>query len=455
MKSNYLYTLLICLLFFGCKHDTSKCPECPKDHVEDVVPSTTTTHKFIALSDVHVDSLLTRTQFQDHNQNNKSVSTEKLWLRAKAQIELTACKENPKFMVYLGDLPGYDDSARKINTHLMLENLRELHVDIPILYLPGNNDSLEGDYHSFSNSSNNTVLTKDADKANPWPIINSKSSSITVGTPDFNSEFGYYAVDLTDNGNTLKVIALNTVIFTHSHYSDDDGVSQQNATQKQMAWLEKTLSSLGANDRVLLMMHIPLGNDGYSGNPNWNLALTYTDLKGIKKGLNDSFLDLIEAYQSNIVGLLNGHTHLDGLKRIYKTKSSTDPKASDMISFSISTPGIAVNHGNNPAFKTFTYDPTTFDLLDFKTYYASPTIWLPVPKNNGNNNSGFKFLEGSTYSFKEEYKITDAKETIFTSLSSLTDSELVNYIDATLGAKSNRGVKLTKNGLQSINVFKN
>ncbi|MFK7749237.1 MAG: metallophosphoesterase [Kordia sp.] len=457
MKTNYLYTLFICLLFFGCKHNTSECPECPKAHAEAVV--TTNTAKFIALSDVHVDKLLKQTQFQDANKSSKSVSSQALWLRAKAKIESTVSAENPKFMVFLGDLPGYDHhwpatkadkQHRRTNTHLMLENLRNLKIDIPILYLPGNNDSLEGDYHSFSNDSTNTVLKADANKSNPWPIINSKSTTITVGKPDFNSEFGYYAVDLTDSRNTLKVIALNTVIFTHSTYTDDDDVSQQNAAQQQMQWLETKLAALGKTDRVLLMMHIPIGLDGYKGDSMWNTSLTYNG-----KNLHNSFLNLIEKYQPNIVGLLNGHTHLDGLRRIYKTKTSSNPSASDMISFSVTTPGIAVNHGNNPAFKMFTYNTANFDLLDFKTYYATPTAHVRQPHNHGHNNTDFKFFDGSTYTFKNTYKTTDPNETIFTTLKGQSDSQIIRHINCTLGANSNRDVKLSHDGLKSINVFKN
>ena len=189
-KTNFLYILLISMLFFGCKHDTSKCPECPEcPKVDAEATISSTTNKFIALSDVHVDGDLTETTF---GSNTVSVTSEKLWLRTKAKIELTACKESPKFMVYLGDLPGYDDTERIDNTHLMLENLRNLEVDFPILYLPGNNDSLEGDYHSFSNSAEETVLTKDEDKKNPWPVINSGSSTIKVtNLDDTQKAFGY------------------------------------------------------------------------------------------------------------------------------------------------------------------------------------------------------------------------------------------------------------------------
>ena len=126
-------------------------------------------------------------------------------------------------MVYLGDLPTYIDSERAQNSHTMLENLRGLQIGIPILYLPGNNDSLEGDYHSFTNGSDGSVLKQDKDASNPWPVINANSSSVKVSGLDFDSEFGFQSVNIQDGTNTLKVIALNTVIFSAKKEKYDHG----------------------------------------------------------------------------------------------------------------------------------------------------------------------------------------------------------------------------------------
>lgn len=452
MKNNYIYTLLICVLFFGCKHDTTKCPkcpECPKTHVE-VVTTTVNSNKFLALSDVHIDDTL---KVSYYGSTYHGVTTDKLWERTKVKIEAVAKAESPKFMVYLGDLPGYVDQTRPDNAHRMLENLRGLDVDMPILYLPGNNDSLEGDYHSFSNSTNNTVLTKDTDSINHWPIINSGSSTIKVtNLDDTYKAFGYYSVDLVDGANTLKVIALNTVIFCakgkHHQYVDDDGVSQQKATQDQMTWFEGKLTSLKINDRVMIMMHIPIGIDSYGGSPMWKNDLKFIDKSGKEHTLYNGFLDLIAAHQPNIVGLLNGHTHTDGLRRLYKSDTK-----SNMTAFSVSTPGIAVNHSNNPAFKTFTYNATTFDLLDFETYFASPTVHVPYSREDSLKNSDFKFFSGSSYTFQEAYKVSNPKETIFTTLAKQPQDSLVKYVNSTLGAKSNQNVKLKHP--EAINVHKN
>lgn len=470
MKYTYLYTLFICLFFFGCdKHKCEACPECPTVEEPDAVMLT---NKFIALSDVHVDGDLTETTF---GHSNVSVTSEKLWLRTKAKIELTACKENPKFMVYLGDLPGYDDAERRDNTHLMLENLRNLEVDIPILYLPGNNDSLKGDYHSFTNANGNTVLTEDSDPSNPWPILNSNSTTVNVSNLDFNKEFGYYSVDLDDNGKILKVIALNTVIFSskeetnpttgkkhaaynsrqnaqHQYVEGDDGVSQQKATQIQMHWFEQKLKGLKTKDRVMIMMHIPPGTDGYdngSGNYGqmWNDKLTYTtkDKAGntIIYELQDGFIKLLSDHKPNIVGLLNGHTHLDGLRRIY---NSTPKQTPDFVTFSITTPGIAVNHNNNPGFKMFTYNPSTFDLLDFKTYYASPT--------NTTKNGAFEYAKDSFYTFRQAYNVIGGTTTIKSTIENSSTDLLVKNMRKTIGVKSNKDVNNTMNLDTALTVYK-
>lgn len=440
MKTNFLYVLFLSLIFLGCKGKSDTKNDQTSDTDTEVkakpqveIANNATTATFLSLSDVHVDVDLAKTTF---GSSRISVTSNVLWDKTKTKIESVVVAEQPQFMVYLGDLPGYDDTERRENTHSMLENLRSLQVGIPILYLPGNNDSLEGDYHSFTNANGNTVLTKDAEPSNPWPIINSNSTVTRPSNLDFNKEFGYYSVDLINKGKKLKIIALNTVIFSNSGshpYVGDDGVSQQKATQDQMHWFETTMKNLGTNDRVMIMMHIPIGIDGYGGTPMWKPSLTYKDFSGTTHTLLNGFIDILDKHQKNITGLLNGHTHTDGLRRIYKSQKPDD-SAGNMISYSISTPGIAVNHGNNPAFKVFTYNTTNFDLLDFKTYYAAPT--------NSAKNGDFKYTSSQSYTFKNVYKVSNVAETIFTTLSNDSKTTVVQYVNETLGAKSNQGVKL-------------
>ena len=462
MKNNFLLILLLSVFIFGCKHDTTKCPKCPpceKAHVE--VTTVATNNTFLAVSDVHIEDTMTGTTY------GKVTGTD-LWNETKAKIEAFAKKEKPKFMVYLSDLPAYDSRdlntpenirKRRKNTHTMLENLRALVVDVPILYLPGNNDSLEGDYHSFADENGNTVLTKDANSSNPWPIINRGSSSMKVMNLDsLHLNFGYYSVDLVDGANTLKVIALNTVIFcSKNSYHSDDLVPQQKAAQDQMYWLDQKLNGLGANDRVMIVMHIPPGMDGYKNTHHghgeityskmWSDALYYTtkDAKGktVKMELQDAFIQLVADHKQNIVGMLNGHTHLDGLRRVY---NSTPKQTPEFVTYSVTTPGIAVNHGNNPGFKMFTYNSSTFDLIDFKTYYASPT--------NSTEDRDFEYAKDAFYTFREEYNVTDSTATIRSVIENSPTDSLVKYMGKTIGVKSNQHVNNTMNLDTALTVYK-
>lgn len=480
MKTNFLFIMLLSVCFLACKGkpDTAKKSTDTEDTdakagAQIEVSKGVTTAKFLSLSDVHINRNRSET-------NYKQVTGTELWKRTEDKIKTVITAENPKFMVYLGDLPAYIDSERANNSHAMLQNLRALKLDIPILYLPGNNDSLEGDYHSFTNGTNNSVITNDFVAGNNWPVLNANSTKITVSNLDFSKEFGYYSVDLIDTNGTLKVIALNTVIFSSKEVQDpetgnyhiaynskknsagdytygDDGISQQAATEKQMHWLETTLGKLGKNDRVLLMMHIPIGIDGYGGTAMWNPELTFTNSAGTMLPLHDGFIELLSKKQPNIVGLLNGHTHMDGLRRIYKTPAKpprTSNKEGDMISFSISTPGIAVNHDNNPAFKVFTYDESNFDLLDFTTYYAAPT--------DTNKQGDFKFMPNTTYTFNDTFEVAKPNMPIFETLANQTEEIVIQNVNKIYGAmalhknkQTGKEELVTLNYGNSVDVHKN
>ena len=215
-----------------------------------------------------------------------------------------------------------------------------------------------------------------------------------------------------------------------------------------MHWFEKQLQHLGANDLMMIMMHIPVVLDGYGGTSMWNTSLTCKDLSGTVQPLHNGFVSLLEKYQPNITGLLNGYTRTDGLIRNYKSTPSPPRKENDpknMVSFPISTPGIAVNHDNNPAFIIFTYDSATFSLLDFEIYFTSPT--------NSSATGDFTCMKDSSYTFSEVYKVTKVNTPIFNTLAHETDAEVVQHVNTTLGAISNQDVKLIHNN--AVDVHKN
>ncbi|MCK8480724.1 metallophosphoesterase [Psychroserpens algicola] len=438
MKSFYLFGLcMFCLISFNCKEgNESNAIVNTFDEtvaVDSVNPSISSS-TFLALSDVHLESGVGNVTFGRHNDTGDS-----LWARTKRKIEAVIKAEQPKFMVYLGDLPHHEDTSRVKNVTLMLEHLRALNINIPLLYLPGNNDSLAGDYYSFQDSEGKTPFSVDDSAADPWPILHDKSGVAKISNTDFQKQFGYYATDISVGTDTLKIIALNSVIMTRSYYFDKDDVSQQAAAQKQFIWLEKTLDSIKTNKPILMMMHIPPGIDNYANfdstlpnncdnvpGPMWNSSYRITNLKGDVLSFQNAFLNLVAGKKDQIKGILTSHTHFDGIRRLYSSKKVD---SDSLIGISMSTPGITIGHGNNPGFKLYEYNDKTFDILDFKTHYAIPTA---------HNYGTFKFIGDSSYTFKETYKISDSNLSILESIAKMNDTDLKHYMSEILAVKSHK-----------------
>ncbi|WP_299274920.1 metallophosphoesterase [uncultured Psychroserpens sp.] len=436
MKSIHFFIFcLCCFLMFNCKDD--KKPDVPSDDyptiIEDDVLDTFETANFLTLSDVHLDSSQTNIAYGDVL--STGIDT---WNRTMTEINTVAGVTKPKFMMYLGDLPNYTEDITD-NIGKVLKDLRTLSGDYPILFLPGNNDTMKGDYHSFQDDSNANggvnIFSLDPSSSEPWPIINRNSTTTTVGTIEYNKQFGFYLVELTIDNEKLHVIALNSVIFcepTSRHqYIDDDKVSQQSAAQIQFSWFERKLDSLGSNDNVLIAMHIPPGRDGYGHGKMWNDNLYVNNKDTVSDRVQNNFLKVLSNHKPKIRGILTSHTHLDGLRRLYANDTFYQQ---EMVALSISTPGISVYHSNNPAFKSFSFDKSNFDLIDFTTYYAEPTA---SSGSNPYKDENFKY-QSKSYTFKGTYNITDPKMTIFSAIDGMVHRHIINaYTKKILYVRSN------------------
>lgn len=343
------------------------------------------TSRFLALSDIHLDSSHASTPWYGSN----SETSRNLWASTRAELRELLGTGDLDFVIYLGDMPGHglSQSARWQQFGSVLSGLRESvthptnpKLNVPLLFLPGNNDSIVYDYGSWTNIDPTTKVAQtpfDADVGHvgDWPVIHGDvtpaSRQVPSGAAHPPLYFGYYsAMPLGTGRGALRVITLNTVIFKrpghYLYYRPTDGVSQAVAAQQQYDFLRSQLdvaASSAQDNRVLLAMHVPPGLDGYGGNPLWDPNLAVTDASGQKLSIKDAFLDLLAKHQGRIVGVLSGHTHLDGL-RLYRDCNG------DATELDISVPGVTTDHGNNPGLKVFTYRTADYELLDFETRYA-------------------------------------------------------------------------------------
>lgn len=330
---------------------------------------------FIAISDIHLD--IDADSITPSPWGHGWTDTDRqLWEYTKTKLSaVLQQKESLKidFMVFTGDIPFHaadDDPKRAKNIGVVLSYLSKLseEANLPLLFVPGNNDGLAGDYSSFRNEADEAPFVKDSLNSNKWPFIgNSGSCNSTVQGScyiDYSEVYGYYAAYPLAN-KKLRFIGLNTVINNNRH-SDHlcynppaDGERQAIAAALQMEWFVKQMEeAAAANEKILIAMHIPPGINGHSGHPSWESFVMSSG-----ETIGNAFVNAVLTHHANVVGVLTGHTHKDELKLFLDAES----KVAEICLF---TPGITPQHGNNPGFKLYSYHKDSYELMDFTTYWG-------------------------------------------------------------------------------------
>jgi sphingomyelin phosphodiesterase acid-like 3 len=327
------------------------------------------------LSDVH---LTTSSETTTYGQDTGMA----LWRALKAKLQsVIEGKTPPAFIIFTGDLPAhYECTAvncylppgqrtdHNTNIKVLLEDLRSLvaKIKIPLFFIPGNNDGLAGDYFSFADGRQKTALNLVPEADNPYPALNTATA---CGEPpcllaDPQPKMGYYSARPI---NGLRLIGLNTIIWGNTYWPVD-GISQREAGNTQMLWLEEQLKQAAeAGEKVYLLMHIPPGVDAYAASKGSTTPLMWASLPAAGMTWQDQFLRLINRYSSNVAGLFYGHTHMDELRLLY------DRNGTKVSALAISSPGITPLDSNNPGFKLVFFEPKSKELIDFTTYYTTPT----------------------------------------------------------------------------------
>ncbi|MCB1034779.1 MAG: metallophosphoesterase, partial [Acidobacteria bacterium] len=336
--------------------------------------------------------------------------------------DILASDPPPRFIVYLGDLPVHSDSATDEVLEDIGEVLRGLRTlaqsaptPVPLLYLPGNNDSLWGDYCEFSDDDRvpEPPYTKDDGHSLDWPMINGGSCA-RVGSgaeacllDSTHRLDGYYsAYPMKDH--RLRVLMMNSVMFTGTtcFNSDHPWNDRKDEGDRQLAWLGDQLESARQNgEKVLIGMHIPPGKDLYCKDGEPHRGQMWQDPAQQK-----TFLDHVETYQPEIVGVLTSHTHMDEIRILHGSKGP--------VELAFSAPGISPNHSQNPGLKLVTFDADR-ELTDVTTYHTT----LPLSASNGWQDH---------YTFRAAYSCTDADETLWDCAKRQSQAQLYNGLKQTL-----------------------
>ena len=308
---------------------------------------------FLVVSDIHLDDADDQAAILN-TARNAGIDT---WDTARREIIHLLHIQSPGFIIYLGDLPLHVPSQKvataMTNAGITLKELRDIAQQhhIPLLFVPGNNDSPDSDYGKFSP----TLFDYDTAGARAWPAIGTRALKST----DYNT-LGSYAAFPLGRKARLRIIVLNTVLYTWNYHSPDHDAE----CAAQLAWLGRELHATKTHhETALIVMHVPPGIDVYKGKTFWTTKVRINETT-----IQNNFLDTLTRYRNNIMGLLASHTHMDGFKRLYD-------KEGKFITLMISIPAVAPSAYNNTAVKLIRYNAqrqwTTSD-----TWYHTDTWHL-------------------------------------------------------------------------------
>jgi len=332
-------------------------------------PATTAT--FLALSDIHYVGTANETCGQAGDETDDA-----LWSAAQAEAQRVIQAERPAFAIYLGDLPSHCTPHPDSQFTVALDGLANIAgAGTKLIYVPGNNDSLGGDYYPFADNAGQTPL----DRSTAWggkPVLNARPGDMIDVSNLSKGYYAAYAAQATASAPALRVIALNTTIFTAKYGQRVPG--RQADSDAQLDWLDAQLKDARAKkEKVIIAMHVPPGTDGYGGRNGdqiitmWDSGLIYTgqdpDLPP-RAWVQQVFLQLIASYRAEIIGLLSSHTHYNEIRRL-RDCSQTPSRMGAFTELDVAIPSITTDHGNNPSVKLFGYDGA-FEWTENRTYYA-------------------------------------------------------------------------------------
>ena len=348
--------------------------------------------RFLAISDVHLlpgDTACDQIGCE---------TSHDFWTATQTQARALIDSEMPDFVIYLGDLPAHGMSEPAARAQVLKDALDGLqgivhHTDIPLFYLPGNNDTLgyntwhhyQYDYCPFTEQDQSPFT--EASNPGAWPVINGAADIID----DTHLADGYYAarIDMGAAGTPLRILALNTVIYTTAYTHCTDTAATAGSTQ--LDWVTGQLdAAAAAGEAVYIAMHVPPGIDGFSGNPNWSADLFYAgeDTGFSGRPMQDVLLDRIARHAGVIRGVIAGHTHLNGIRRLHACDA--DRTVSELL---VSVPGVSTDHHNNPAVKVFHLD-SALEPVDVTTYTAT---------SGEDTGAGYSWDNIESFSFRTNY----------------------------------------------------
>ena len=152
----------------------------------------------------------------------------------------------------------------------------------------------------------------------------------------------------------------------------------------ELAWLEKTLKKARQHgEKVWLVYHEPNGADERRSSAN---GCARGAVPIWKKSFNTAFMALIKNYAATVEVIFAGHTHRDEFRLL---SDGGPPFAAIHVA-----PSVSPYYDSNPAFKLYTYQPASGEILDSATYVLTN---METAKNAGEAAWSREYAFAETY----------------------------------------------------------
>lgn len=263
-------------------------------------------------------------------------------------------RQPASFMIWTGDSPPHVP-VQELSTEKVIEvianmtaTIRDHFPDLQVFPALGNHDYWPQDQLPVVDSE---LYSAVADLWRPW-LTDEAITTLRKG--------GYYSqiYKSTLNGNPLRIISLNTVLY----YSPNNVTVNMTDPGNQLEWLEDTLEYARQKmEMVYIIAHVPVGYLPFTEN-----------ITAIRTHFNERLVKLFRKYSNIIVGQFYGHTHRDSIMVLLDEQGN--PVNSLFVAPAV-TPikSLKETDSNNPGFRLYQYKPDDYSLLDIWQYYLNLT----------------------------------------------------------------------------------
>jgi len=255
-----------------------------------------------------------------------------------------------------------DEAALRAFVHktvvFVARQMRRRLGGVPVAAVLGNNDSYSGDYALVPGGQ---FL---ADTAGEFYETFLLGGADPLAFLETYTDGGYYTA--RPPGCPVELVGMSTVLFSRQRPAPEGEGVLEAAADRQLTWLEDTLAgAAGQGRKVWLVMHIPPGADIYA------TVSTCMDETG---HISDAvlmwheeyqarFLEIAGRYEGVIEASFSGHTHMDE----YRLDGLESEEGPDAV---VNSPAITPLFGNDPAFKVFSLQPETWQLVDYLSVHC-------------------------------------------------------------------------------------